>query len=106
MLARHGAILQYVPRFLQPEFFHEDLAADARLVAGTGVRMLFAGYALEEIAATAAPSLEDLITRLGAEGADLWPNFSPRPSHVNMHFERSIMWSGVAELARVRDAQR
>jgi N-acyl-D-amino-acid deacylase len=95
VLARHGAILQYVPRFLQPEYFHEDLARMSRLVAGTGVRMLFAGYALEETAADGRHRLEDLMTRLRAEGADLWPNFSPRPSHVNMHFERSIMWSGV-----------
>jgi N-acyl-D-aspartate/D-glutamate deacylase len=96
VLARHGAILQYVPRFLQPEYFHEDLSRMSRLVAGTGVRMLFAGYALEETAADGRHQLEDLMTRLRAEGADLWPNFSPRPSHVNMHFERSIMWSGVA----------
>ena len=96
VLARHGAILQYVPRFLQPEYFHEDLSRMARLVAGTGVRMLFAGYALEETAADGRHRLEDLMARLRAEGSDLWPNFSPRPSHVNMHFERSIMWSGVA----------
>ncbi len=95
VLARHGAILQYVPRFLQPEYFHEDLSRMSRLVAGTGVRMLFAGYALEEIAAEGRSKLEDLMARLRAEGSDLWPNFSPRPSHVNMHFERSIMWSGI-----------
>lgn len=96
VLARHGAILQYVPRFLQAEYFHEDLRRMSRLVAGTGVRMIFAGYALEEMAAEGRSKLEDLMARLRAEGADLWPNFSPRPSHVNMHFERSIMWSGIA----------
>jgi N-acyl-D-aspartate/D-glutamate deacylase len=96
VLARHGAILQYVPRFLQPQYFHEDLQRMSRLVAGTGVRMIFAGYALEEMASEGRSKLEDLMSRLRAEGADLWPNFSPRPSHVNMHFERSIMWSGVA----------
>jgi N-acyl-D-aspartate/D-glutamate deacylase len=96
VLARHEAILQYVPRFLQPQYFHEDLARMSRLVAGTGVRMLFAGYALEEVSAEGRSQLEQLMVRLRAEGADLWPNFSPRPSHVNMHFERSIMWSGIA----------
>jgi N-acyl-D-aspartate/D-glutamate deacylase len=29
-------------------------------------------------------------------GVPLSANFSARPTHVNLHFERSIMWSGVA----------
>jgi N-acyl-D-amino-acid deacylase len=95
VLAKRGAILQYVPRFLQPEYFLGDLERFGRLIQGTGVRMVFAGYALEESAAGGRANLENALTRLRAEGADLWPNFSPRPSHVNMHFERSIMWSGI-----------
>jgi N-acyl-D-aspartate/D-glutamate deacylase len=95
VLARHHAILQFVPRFLQPEYFLADLERVSRLVAGTGVRLVFAGYALEESAATGRANLESAMTRLRGEGAELWPNFSPRPSHVNMHFERSIMWSGI-----------
>jgi N-acyl-D-aspartate/D-glutamate deacylase len=96
VLAKHGALLQYVPRFLQSEYFLGDLQRLSRLATAAGVRLLFAGYALEEQAAAGRAQLEDLIAAETARGASLWPNFSPRPTHVNMHFERSIMWSGIA----------
>jgi N-acyl-D-aspartate/D-glutamate deacylase len=96
VLAKHGALLQYVPRFLQPEYFLGDLERLSRLTTAAGVRLLFAGYALEEQGAAGRAQLEQLITSETSRGASLWPNFSPRPTHVNMHFERSIMWSGIA----------
>ena len=96
VLARHGALLQYVPRFLQPEYFLSDLERFSRLATAAGVRLLFAGYALEAQAADKREQLEEFLAAQTRKGASLWPNFSPRPSHVNMHFERSIMWSGIA----------
>ncbi len=96
VLARRGALLQYVPRFLQPQHFLADLERMSRLATAAGVRLLFAGYALEAAASEGRHRLDALLEAQAAKGASSWPNFSPRPSHVNMHFERSIMWSGIA----------
>jgi N-acyl-D-aspartate/D-glutamate deacylase len=97
VLARRNAVLQYVPRFLQPDYFFGDIQRISRLTAATGVRVLLAGgYALEEGAHDNRERLHTVLEDEAAKGADLYVNFSPRPSHVNMHFERSIMWSGVA----------
>ena len=95
VLARHDAVLQYVPRFLQPEFFLDDLERAARPATDAGVRMLFAGYQLEESNKAQREPLEAFLASYWARGAPLWANFSARPTHVNMHFERSIMWSGI-----------
>ena len=40
VLARHGAVLQYVPRILQPEHFLADVERAARLAVPAGVRTL------------------------------------------------------------------
>jgi len=95
VLARHDAVLQFVPRFLQPEFFLDDLERAAGPAVLAGVHTLFAPYRLEESAAAERRALQEFLTPYWAAGAPLWANFSVRPSHVNMHFERSIMWSGV-----------
>jgi N-acyl-D-aspartate/D-glutamate deacylase len=94
VLARHGAVFQYVPRIRQPQFL-DDIARVARMTTKAGVRLLFAGYGLEEAVADQRRELEDFLAPWWAEGAPVWANYSVRPSHVNMHFERSIMWSGV-----------
>jgi N-acyl-D-amino-acid deacylase len=109
VLARHRATLQYVPRIRQPEF----LADIERLVAitrVTGVSLLVAGYQLEESVVDARKELDAFLAPYWEANVPLWVNYSVRPSHVNMHFERSIMWSGVPawhELANARrDEQR
>ena len=94
VLARHGAVFQYVPRIRQPEFL-DDIARVATMTTAAGVRLLFAGYQLEAAVVDSRRELEDFLEPWWAQGAELWANFSVRPSHVNMHFERSIMWSGV-----------
>jgi N-acyl-D-amino-acid deacylase len=95
VLARHDAVLQFVPRFLQPEFFLDDLERAARPAMRAGVRTLFAPYRLEVSVAAQRLQLQQFLAPYWADGAPLWAHFSVRPSHVNMHFERSIMWSGV-----------
>jgi N-acyl-D-amino-acid deacylase len=95
VLARHGAVLQYVPRILQPEYFIGDLERVATLATQAGVRMLFAGYKLEEAAGEHRAELRAFLERFQSRATPIWANFSVRPTHVNMHFERSIMWSGV-----------
>lgn len=95
VLARHDGVLQFVPRFLQPEFFLDDLERAARPAVRAGVHTLFAPYRLEESAAAQRVHLQQFLAPYWDVGAPLWANFSVRPSHVNMHFERSIMWSGV-----------
>ncbi len=100
VLARHGAVLQFVPRILQPEHFLDDVERAGRIVAPLGVPMLFAGYPLEAEMAGRRADLLAYLDRRWADGAPLWVTYSVRPSHVNMHFERSIMWSGVPALAR------
>jgi hypothetical protein len=96
VLARHDAVLQFVPRFLQPEFFLDDLERAARPAVRAGVRTLFAPYRLEVSVAAQRLQLQQFLAPYWAGGASLWASFSVRPSHVNMHFERR------PELARCR----
>jgi N-acyl-D-aspartate/D-glutamate deacylase len=88
-------VLQYVPRILQPEHFLDDVERVARIVGPAGVPVLFAGYPLEVEMAGRRADLLAYLERHWAAGSPLWTTYSVRPSHVNMHFERSIMWSGV-----------
>jgi N-acyl-D-aspartate/D-glutamate deacylase len=104
VLARHDAVLQFVPRFLEPKFLLEDVERVARPAAAAGVRTLFAGYQLETYAAERRQRLAEFLAPYWAEGAPLWANFSVRAAHVNMHFERSIMWSGIASWHEVVNA--
>lgn len=103
VLARHGAVFQYVPRIRQPEFL-PDIERVAAMTSRAGVPLLFAGYPLEEAGHQTRQELEAFLAPWWAEGAPVWANFSVRPSHVNMHFERSIMWSGVAAWHEVVNA--
>lgn len=95
VVARYDGVFQYVPRFLQPDHFLPDLERAARLTARAGVRMLYAGYKLEVGAEDHRAAIRTFLDADRDRSARLWANFSVRPSHVNMHFERSIMWSGV-----------
>jgi N-acyl-D-amino-acid deacylase len=104
VLANHDAVLQFVPRFLQPEYFLGDLERVARPAAKAGVRTLFAGYQLEESHSGPRKLLEEFLEPYWEQGAPLWANFSARPTHVNMHFERSIMWSGIVSWHEVVNA--
>jgi N-acyl-D-aspartate/D-glutamate deacylase len=104
VLARRGGTLQYVPRIRQPEF----LADIERVVAITrvaGVPLLVAGYQLEESVADARHELDSFLAPYWEAGVPLWVNYSVRPSHVNMHFERSIMWSGVPAWHELANAE-
>ncbi len=109
VLARRGATLQYVPRIRQPEFL-ADIERVVEMTRAAGVPLLVAGYQLEESVADARKELDAFLAPYWDAGVPLWVNYSVRPSHVNMHFERSIMWSGVPawhELANARpDDQR
>ena len=95
VLARYDAVLQFVPRFLQAEFIPEDIERMAAPATAAGVRTLFAGYQLERYAAEKRGVVEDVLGPYWAEDAPLWVSFSARPAHTNLHFERSIMWSGI-----------
>ncbi len=109
VLARRDATLQYVPRIRQPEFL-ADIERIAAMTGAAGVPLLVAGYQLEESVGEARRELDEFLAPYWDAGVPLWVNYSVRPSHVNMHFERSIMWSGVPawhELANARpDDQR
>jgi N-acyl-D-aspartate/D-glutamate deacylase len=109
VLARHRATLQYVPRIRQPEFL-ADIERVVEMTRVAGVPLLVAGYQLEESVADARRELDAFLAHYWDANVPLWVNYSVRPSHVNMHFERSIMWSGVPawhELANARpDDQR
>ena len=94
VLARRGATLQYVPRIRQPEFL-ADIERVVELTGVAGVPLLVAGYQLEESVADARQELDAFLAPYWDAGVPLWVNYSVRPSHVNMHFERSIMWSGI-----------
>jgi N-acyl-D-amino-acid deacylase len=96
VLARHpGTTFQFVPRFLQPQFWRDDLERVARVLGAHGVRGNYPGLRPAEQYAEEfeqrLPVAEELLRR----GVDLWPAFSAVPTYVNLHFDRSIMWHGV-----------
>jgi hypothetical protein len=68
VLARHDAVLQFVPRFLEPEFLIEDVERAACPAAAAGVRTLFAGYQLETYAAERRKRLAEFLAPYWAEG--------------------------------------
>jgi N-acyl-D-aspartate/D-glutamate deacylase len=105
VLARRGAALQYVPRIRQPEFLG-DIERVVEMTRVAGVPLLVAGYQLEESVADARKELDAFLAPYWDAGVPLWVNYSVRPSHVNMHFERSIMWSGVPAWHELANARR
>lgn len=96
VLARHpGSTFQFVPRFMQPEFWLPDLERVATLCGARGVRVNYVG--LRPTVQYAAETAERLpvAKNLRDRGIDAWAAFSAAPSYVNLHFDRSIMWHGV-----------
>ena len=91
-----GSVFQFVPRFMEPEHFFSDLGRFATFAARHDVPTLYAGVRLEQASSDAFAKTARHVEGLQAGGARLTGLMSARPSHVNMHFERSIMWSGVA----------
>jgi N-acyl-D-amino-acid deacylase len=104
VLARRGGTLQYVPRIRQPEFL-ADIERVVELTRIAGVPLLVAGYQLEASVADARHELDAFLAPYWEAGVPLWVNYSVRPSHVNMHFERSIMWSGVPAWHELANAE-
>jgi N-acyl-D-amino-acid deacylase len=96
VLSRHpGATLQFVPRFMQPEFWQDDLD---RLAVLCGRHRVRGGWAALRCTDQHRDELVDRYAhsrQIRDRGIDLWPSFSAAPSYVNLHFERSIMWHGV-----------
>jgi N-acyl-D-aspartate/D-glutamate deacylase len=91
VLAKHpGTTFQFVPRFMQPEFWQDDLERIAVLRGA-------------ECAATtpACGPRYRPSSRTGCRSRRRWlragASISSRaaPSYVNLHFDRSIMWHGV-----------
>ncbi len=96
VLARHpGTTFQFVPRFLQSEFWEDDVERVARLLEGTGVRGNYPGLRATTQHASEFEHRLPLTRSWREQGVDLWPAFSAAPTYVNLHFERSIMWHGV-----------
>jgi N-acyl-D-amino-acid deacylase len=96
VIARHpSATFQFVPRFLQPEHFHADIERVAELCAPRGVRGVWGGFGTEVDRAEQRAATLAHLDEMQRRGAMLAPLYSSRPQHVNLHFDRSIMWSGV-----------
>jgi N-acyl-D-aspartate/D-glutamate deacylase len=96
VVARHrGATFQFVPRFMQPEHFGPDIERVAALCAASGVRANWGALRVQSELADERIDRMALNDRLRASGADLAPLFNHMPTYVNLHFDRSIMWSGV-----------
>jgi N-acyl-D-aspartate/D-glutamate deacylase len=96
VVARHpGATFQFVPRFMQPEYFEADIERLAPLCAARGVRANWGALRCQAELAGERVDRVALNGRLRAAGADFAPLFNHMPTYVNLHFDRSIMWSGV-----------
>ncbi len=96
VVSRHpGATVQFVPRFMQPEYWAGDLDRVAHLCGRHGVRSNWAALRCAEQYGEELTDRYAHSNRLRSTGIDLWPSFSAAPSYVNLHFDRSIMWHGV-----------
>jgi N-acyl-D-amino-acid deacylase len=96
VVARHpGATFQFVPRFMQPERFLGDYDRMAALCGPRGVRMQWGALRCEADLSEELAERYALNQQRRAQGVDVSPLFSHAPSHVNLHFDRSIMWHGV-----------
>ncbi len=96
VLAKHpGSTFQFVPRFMQPEFWQDDLERVARLCAARGVRGNYVGLRTPRQYADEYAHRLPIVRQLRDDGSDLWAAFSAAPTYVNLHFDRSIMWHGV-----------
>ena len=95
MAAHPGATFQFVPRAFEFEHFPGDMERMAALCRNRGVRANWGGFFAQENRAKEREISLELVDQLNAEGAQIATLYSARPGYVNLHFERSIMWSGV-----------
>ena len=96
VLAKHpGSTFQFVPRFMQPEFWLDDLERIAVLCGARGVRGNYVGLRAAAQYADEFAYRRPIATQLRERGLDFWAAFSAAPTYVNLHFDRSIMWHGV-----------
>jgi N-acyl-D-aspartate/D-glutamate deacylase len=95
LAAAPDSSLQFVPRFLEPDHFYDDLHRFAAIAKAAGVPLLWAGYRLEEVYRDDRLRTEAEVARYRGGGAQCAPLYTARPTHTNLHFERSIMWHGV-----------
>ncbi len=93
--ANPGATFQFVPRAFEFKHFPGDMERMAGLCRDRGVRANWGGLFAQENRAKERQAALELVGRLNREGCEIATLFSARPSYVNLHFERSIMWSGV-----------
>ena len=93
--AHPGATFQFVPRAFEFEHFPGDMERMAALCRDRGVRANWGGFFAQENRAKEREISLELVDRLNAEGSQIATLYSVRPGYVNLHFERSIMWSGV-----------
>jgi N-acyl-D-amino-acid deacylase len=96
VLTRHpGATLQFVPRFLQPEYWQEDFDRMVALAAPRGIAANWGALRCEKSRSDEFAERWAHNRSVNAKGARINPLFSHAMSYVNLHFDRSIMWHGV-----------
>ena len=96
VLTRHpGATLQFVPRFLQPEYWQEDFDRMVALAAPRGIAANWGALRCEKSRADEFSERWAHNRSVNSTGARINPLFSHAMSYVNLHFDRSIMWHGV-----------
>jgi hypothetical protein len=96
VVAQHpGATFQFVPRFLEPEFWQDDFDRMARLCIPRGVRANWGALRCEVQRAEEFTERWAHNQRVNATGALFAPLFSHAGSYVHLHFDRSIMWHGI-----------
>lgn len=95
-LARHpGATYQFVPRFLQPEYWLDDLERMAALCARHPVRGNYVGLRPTKAYDAEYAYRRPITHEFRRRGLDWWSAFSAAPTYTNLHLDRSIMWHGV-----------
>lgn len=96
VVARHpGATLQFVPRFLQPEYWQDDFDRMATLSGERGIKANWGALRCETQRGDELTSRYAHNKEVNERGAQVAPLFSHARSYVNLHFDRSIMWHGV-----------
>ncbi|TML16496.1 MAG: amidohydrolase [Actinobacteria bacterium] len=96
VVARHpGATLQFVPRFMQPEYWQDDFDRMATLCAPRGIKANWGALRCEQQRADELAARWSHNKAVNAGGARVAPLFSHARSYVNLHFDRSIMWHGI-----------
>ena len=98
--AHPGATFQFVPRAFEFEHFPGDMERMAGLCGARGIRANWGGFFAQENRAKERKISLELVDRLNAEGGQMATLYSARPSYVNLHFERSIMWRRRGGVAR------